>query len=296
MAVRIGVNPIAWSNDDRRELGGHIPLETCLSEAAAAGYGGIELGHKFPRNAATLRPILAAHAIDLIGGWYSTGLLIRDARVEIKAAEDHMRLLRDMGCTVFIIAETTGAVHGDGSPPLSRRPHLDAGDWPGFAGRMTAFCSYLRDQGFTAAYHHHMGTVIETADDIARFMEGVGEDVGLLLDTGHAAYAKADPAALAETYGTRITHVHCKDVRLSIRDAALGRDASFLDAVVDGVFTVPGDGDVDFPAVLSAMSRVGYGGWLVVEAEQDPDKADPKDYAHMGYANLNRLAAEAGLL
>ena len=294
MTLRIGINPIGWSNDDLRELGGEIPLETCLGEARGAGFTGIELGHKFPRTAARLRPILEAHDIGLVGGWYSTGLLSRDVRAEIVAARDHLDLLRDMGCSVYIIAETTNAIHGDISAPLSKSPVLEAGDWPGFGARMTEFCKFLRDRGFAPAYHHHMGTVVETADEIARFMDSVGEEVGLLLDTGHASFAEADPVALARTYGPRITHLHCKDLRSSVRDAALARDASFLDAVVDGVFTVPGDGDVDFPTVLAEMSRVGYAGWLVVEAEQDPDKADPKTYAEIGYANLHRMAAEAG--
>ncbi len=295
MTLRIGVNPIAWSNDDLRELGGSTPLETCLGEARGAGFAGIELGHKFPRSAAQLRPILEAHDIGLIGGWYSTELLRRDVRAEIVAARDHLDLLRDMGCTVYIIAEITDAIHGDISAPLSNSPTLKAGDWPGFGARMTEFCKFLRDRGFAPAYHHHMGTVVETEDEIARFMDSVGEEVGLLLDTGHASFAQADPVALARSYGPRITHLHCKDLRLQRRDAALARDASFLDAVVDGVFTVPGDGDVDVPAVLSEMARAGYAGWLVVEAEQDPDKANPKTYAEIGYANLNRMAAEAGL-
>ncbi len=295
MTLRIGINPIGWSNDDMRELGGHISLETCLGEARGAGFSGIELGHKFPRAADQLRPILEAHDIGLVGGWYSTKLVSRDVQAEIIAAHDHLGLLRDMGCSVYIIAESANAIHGDKAAPLSKSPRLDAGDWPGFGARMTDFCKFLRDQGFAPAFHHHMGTVVETADEIARFMDSVGEEVGLLLDTGHAAFAKADPVLLATTYGPRITHVHCKDVRSSVRDAVLARDASFLDAVVDGVFTVPGDGDIDIPAVLCEMSRVDYTGWLIVEAEQDPDKANPKIYAEMGYANLNRMAAEAGL-
>ncbi len=295
MTLQIGVNPIAWSNDDMRELGSDISLETCLGEARGAGFNGIELGHKFPREANQLRPILEAHDIGLIGGWYSTRLLGRDVQAEIAAAHDHLGLLRDMGCSVFIIAETFGAIHGDKSTPLSRRPRLDTGDWRGFGARMTEFCKYLRDQGFAPAYHHHMGTVVETADEIARFMDSVGADVGLLLDTGHAVFSKAEPVSLARTYASQITHVHCKDVRLAVRDAALARDASFLEAVVDGVFTVPGDGDVDIPALLSELSRIGYAGWLVVEAEQDPEKANPKTYAEMGFSNLNRMASEAGL-
>jgi inosose dehydratase len=296
MAVRLGVNPIGWSNDDMLELGGDIPLETCLAQASAAGFEGIELGNKFPRRAAELRPVLDAHGIDLIGGWYSTNLLERSVSNEIAATQDHLALLRDMGCGVYIIAETTGAVHGKRGTGLSDSPMLASDQWPEFASRMTDFCKYLRDQGFKPAYHHHMGTVVETADEIARFMDATGDDVGLLLDSGHATFTGAGPAALAKAYGPRITHLHCKDVRRSVLDAVLARDASFLDAVIDGAFTVPGDGDVDFAALLAEMSSQGYAGWAVVEAEQDPEKADPKTYAALGRANLACLAGDAGLL
>ena len=296
MTVTLGINPIGWSNDDMTELGGQIPLETCLSEARSAGFTGIELGNKFPRQADKLRPILEAHDITLIGGWYSTGLLARSAAEEIAAMQDHLNLIKAMGCRVFILAETTGAVHGDKTRPLSSRPKLTAGGWAAFGRRMAEVCTYLRDQGLAPAYHHHMGTVVETAEEIDRFMDSADDSVGLLLDTGHAAFAGADPVALAKTYAPRVTHVHCKDLRGAVCDAALKRDVSFLDAVVDGVFTVPGDGEVDFPPVLSEMARVGYRGWLVVEAEQDPEKANPKTYAEMGHANLSRMAAQAGLV
>jgi len=295
VGIRIGINPIAWSNDDMRELGAEISLETCLTQAKAAGFEGIELGHKFPRTSAALRPILDDHGIELIGGWYSTELLTRPVSDEWKAAEDHLALLKEMGCPVFIMAETSDAVHGERGVPLSRRPVLEPGGWAEFGRRMSEFSIRLRDQGILPAYHHHMGTVVETSEEIARFMEATGEAVGLLLDTGHASFAGIDPAALARAYGPRITHVHCKDIRLPVRTEALKSDASFLDAVLDGVFTVPGDGDVDFGSVLTEMSKAAYGGWLVVEAEQDPEKADPETYANLGFANLQSFAADAGL-
>lgn len=295
MSIRIGTNPIAWSNDDQRELGAEISLDTCLSQAKAAGFEGIELGHKFPRSSHALRPILEQHGLDLIGGWYSTSLLTRTAAEEIVAAREHMTLLGEMGCEVFIMAETTNAIHGERSMRLSQSPTLNVEDWAGFGHRMSEFSMRLRDAGLLPAYHHHMGTVVETAEEIARFMQTTDAAVGLLLDTGHATFAGADPVALAKAYGARITHVHCKDVRLSVKAAALERDASFLDAVVDGVFTVPGDGDVDFASVLTAIRQASYAGWLVVEAEQDPKKADPETYARLGYANLQSLAALSAL-
>ncbi len=296
MTIRMGTNPIAWSNDDMRELGADISLDTCLAQARSAGFQGMELGHKFPRTSAELRPVMEQHHIDLIGGWYSTGLLSRSAAEEWDAAGDHIRLLKDMGCEVFIMAETSGAVHGLRGSALSKRPILEMADWDGFTTRMAEFSSRLRDQGFLPAYHHHMGTVVETSREIDRYMDGVGDAAGLLLDTGHATFAGVDPYELARTYGARITHVHCKDIRLAVSVKAAQSDASFLDAVVDGVFTVPGDGDVNFAKVLAEMKKHDYDGWLVVEAEQDPAVADPEYYANLGFANLRSLAVEAGLL
>ncbi len=296
MAVRLGTNPIAWSNDDLRELGGDTPLETCLREAAQAGFAGIELGHKFPRDAAVLGPLLAEHGLALVSGWWSGGLLTHSAKEEMARMRPHLDLLSAMGCSVLIFAETTGAVHGQQEVPLSERPRIAQDDWPRFAERLTEVAARVAEEGLRLAYHHHMGTVIESESETDMLMERTGDAVGLLLDTGHAAFAGADPAAIARRYAGRIVHVHCKDVRAPVLAAVREHDASFLDAVVDGVFTVPGDGAVDFPAVLGALGRSGYGGWLVVEAEQDPEKANPLKYAELGFGNLSRYAADAGLV
>jgi len=294
MTVKLGTNPIAWSNDDMQTLGAHISLETCLTQARSAGFSGIELGHKFPREADKLRPILEAHDISLVGGWYSTELLDRDVKAEIEATQDHLELLKAMGCSVYIIAETSNAIHGAVETKLSDRPYMDDDQWFTFCDRMSDFCAYIRDQGFAPAYHHHMGTVVETQSEIDRFMAMTSEDVGLLIDAGHTTFAGGDPVQVAKDHGSRITHVHCKDIRLNVRDAAKENDQSFLNAVVDGVYTVPGDGDVDFASVLKELKMHDYSGWLVVEAEQDPDKASPEEYANLGCANLTRLASEAG--
>jgi myo-inosose-2 dehydratase len=293
MPVRLGTNPIGWSNDDLRELGAETTLETCLSEARAAGYEGIELGHKFPRDAARLRPILAEHALALVSGWYSTALLERDAAAELEAMRPHLDLLRAMGCSVAIVAETSNAVHGDRSAPLSRRPVLAPEAWPGFAARLTELAEAVAAEGLELVYHHHMGTCVQDAAEIAQLMERSGPAVKLLLDTGHASFAGADPVALAGSYRPRIAHVHCKDVRASVMAEARRQDWSFLDSVVAGVFTVPGDGMVDFPAVLAELP--GYDGWLVVEAEQDPAKAHPLTYARKGHEALACYTRAAGL-
>jgi len=295
MAVRIGTNPIAWSNDDLRELGGETPLEVCLAEAREAGYAGIELGHKFPRDAQVLKPILDDHDLQLVSGWYSSNLLERSAATEIEALQPHLQLLQAFDCNVMVFAETTGAVHGSREIPLSWRPVLDQSQWAEFYERITEVAAYLAGQGIALAYHHHMGTVIETANEIDQLMASTGDSVGLLIDTGHLAFAGADPTEVFQRYADRVVHIHCKDVRPAALIQAKTTDSSFLGAVIDGVFTVPGDGAVDFGAVLAAAADAGYAGWLVVEAEQDPAKANPLHYASLGWRNLTELTTAAGL-
>jgi inosose dehydratase len=294
MPVQLGINPIGWSNDDLRTLGGDTPLETCLIQARQAGFTGIELGHKFPRDAATLRQVLDAHCLVLVSGWYSAALLQRDADAEFAAMRPHLSLLQALGCPVLIVAETSNAIHTNRAVPLSRRPILPDADWPCFADRLTELGDAVAAEGLALAYHHHMGTVVQTAAEIDRLMALCGPGVKLLLDTGHATFAGADPTALAHRHRDRIAHVHCKDLRQHVMRTARGQDWSFLDSVVAGVFTVPGDGALDFPAVLAALPD--YAGWLVVEAEQDPQQANPLVYARMGHSNLAGYARRAGLL
>jgi inosose dehydratase len=295
MPVRLGISPIGWSNDDLLELGGDIPLDSCLGEARAAGYEGIELGHKFPRDPTVLRQILERFGLALISGWYSGRLLERPVKAEIAAIELHCALLVAMGCTVLVYAETSGSIAGDRRRPLSGRPRLGAGDWQDFGARLTELADHLSACGIGLVYHHHMGTVIESEAEIDRLMAVTGDKVGLLLDTGHAVYAGIDPAALVRRHGDRIKHVHCKDVRREVLAHVRTDDTSFLDAVLDGVFTVPGDGCIDFSGVLAELAAADYDGWLVVEAEQDPEKAAPLAYARLGFAQLTAAAARAGL-
>ena len=295
MALRIGINPLTWTNDDMPELGGDTPLETCLSEAKAAGYEGVELGTKFPRTADELRPHLERHGLSLVSGWYGSRLLERPAAAEIKAMSDHLTLLTAMGCRVMVFAEVTGSIHGAPAESLSKRPILDEEDWGSFGERLTEVAEHLAAHGIRMAYHHHMGTVVQTEDDTDRLMDRTGEAVGLLVDTGHLTYAGADPVNVIERHGARVNHVHCKDVRRDVLRRALAQDWSFLDAVLAGVFTVPGDGAVNFPAALRALGAGGYKGWLVVEAEQDPAKAHPLTYARMGREAIGHDLAASGL-
>ena len=294
MAVRIGANPIGWSNDDMRELGGETPLETCLAEAKESGFEGMELGHKFPREAKALAAVLGKFGLDLVSGWYSAELLLRDADAEMKPLRPHLDLLKALGCKVLVIAETSNAIHGDRSKPLATRPMMTPGQWAEWGRRMTEVADRTLREGVRLVYHHHMGTIVESENDIDAMMTSTGPSVHLLLDTGHATFAGADPAALAKRYRDRISHFHAKDVRPDIMERARKERLSFLDAVIAGVFTVPGDGCVDYPGVLRNLP--GYSGWAVVEAEQDPKKAHPLTYAKMGYKNLRAYLKDAGLL
>jgi len=296
MPVRLGISPIGWSNDDLPELGGDTPLETCLAEARLAGFEGIELGDKFPRDPAVLRPILERHGLSLISGWYSGRLLDRSVAEELAAIEAHRALLVAMGCAVLVYAETSRSIAGDRCRPLSSRPRLGDDGWRDFGGRLTELAERLSRRGIRLAYHHHMGTVVESEAEIDHLMASTGESVSLLLDTGHLAFAGGDPAALARRHGHRIAHVHCKDMRRDVLAQVRIADTSFLDAVLDGVFTVPGDGCIDFGPVLVALAAADYRGWLVVEAEQDPAKAPPLAYARLGFAHLSAAVARAGLL
>ncbi len=295
--IRYGTSPIAWSNDDDPSLGGDIPLEQCLGDASRIGFDGIEKGHQFPADAATLGTTLGAHRLAYVSGWHSLTLLERSVTDEITAIEPCLDVLKALGCAVCIVCETSGAVHGAIDAPLSDRPTLDPSRWPAFCTDVEEIAAHCAGYGIRLAYHHHMGTLVETADDIESFMACAGPNTWLLLDTGHATFAGADPASLAERYMDRIVHIHAKNVRPAIRRKALAEDLSFLQAVRLGVFTVPGDdeGCVDFPAVLRVAARHGYSGWLITEAEQNPAERDPVVYQTLALKTLRAMVQDAGL-
>jgi len=287
MTISLGINPITWSNDDLQFVGANISLDACLRETAAAGFDGIELGHKFPRDANVLQPILDQHGLALVSGWYSGQLLDRDANQETAAMEAHASLLAAMDCDVLIFAEVTGCIHSDVTARLSQRPRIAAAEWKSFGSRMSEVAKVAAGYGLKLCYHHHMGTVVQSAADIDALMQETSDDVHLLLDTGHAYFAGTDPVTLARQYAGRIGHLHCKDIRSNPMQRCANRDGSFLDAVLDGSFTVPGDGCIDYPGVFSALGD--YSGWAVVEAEQDPSVAPPAKYAQLGHDNLRAL-------
>ena len=294
MKVRIGINPITWSNDDAPELGGDIPLEVCLSETKQAGYSGTELGGKFPRKSAELKPIMQRHGLAVISGWYDGRCDEKDVGEEMDAIGPHLQLLKDMGATHVVYADTSRGRHGAIWEPISQRPALQVNEWPVYGRKLTQLAERMADFGVRMAFHHHMGTIVESDADVGLLMKHTGEAVGLLYDTGHSTFSGGDPLSLIRSHVKRVVHVHCKDVRKAVFEKARAEDMSFMGAVLEGIFTVPGDGFVDYPAILRVLVDADYSGWLVVEAEQDPRKAHPLTYATMGFKNLSRMAAEAG--
>lgn len=285
--IRLGVAPICWTNDVLPDLGGDIPLESCLAEAAAAGYQGIEFGRLFSRDARALRLLLDGYGLDLVSGWYSGFLADREVEEEWRAAQPHVQLLRDMGCQVLVYGEC-GRMPGDAplNEPLSRSPVLRPDEWATYAERVTAFAERLREEGLGLAYHHHLMMVVEDGDEIDRLMATTGSAVGLLLDTGHATAAGVDYRRLIDRYGPRIAHIHLKSIRQNVLAQVRTNDLSFNEAVRRGVFTVPGDGDLDLGAIAEFVQHGSYRGWLVVEAEQPPEPTPPSARVSMAFRHL----------
>jgi inosose dehydratase len=276
--VRLAVSPLSWANDVLEDLGADIPLETCLRDAAGAGYHGVELGRKFPRDANTLSPLLASHGLALASGWHSGKLAERGVGEEMEAVASHAGLLHAMDCKVMVYGEV--AMMTPGSPldvPMSKRVIMPKADMAAYAARLTEFAKRLaKEYDLKLAYHHHLMMVAETFDEISGIFDKVGPETGLLLDTGHAVAAGFDYVRLIERFGDRITHIHLKDIRRPVLEEVRTDDLSFNAGVRRGVFTVPGDGIVDFVPIARFVREQGYAGWLVVEAEQDPAVAPPR--------------------
>jgi inosose dehydratase len=292
--IRFGVAPIAWTNSDLPELGGDTTLETCLKESRAAGFSGTETGVKFPMDPKTLGPILKQYKLSLVSGWFSGRLLELSVEEEKKRIDPQLDTFAALGAPVLVYAETTGTVQDKRNLPVSRRPKLSPERFKPLGEKMTELAEYMQTRGVKLAYHHHMGTVVETDTEIDALMANTGPAVGLLVDTGHSAYAGGDWLAVTRRHAARVVHVHCKDVRPKVLDDVRKRDLSFLDAVLAGVFTVPGDGFIDYGAFARVLAGIGYRGWAVVEAEQDPKKAPPFEYSKKGRDHLAKAFKDAG--
>lgn len=293
----VGANPIIWSNDDFSELGGELTLERCLSDMRDAGFAGSELGNKFPRTADALRAVLSAHGLRLVSGWHSTHFAERSAADEEASFIRHLDLLSALGATVAIVAECSRAVHGRREAALGFGKdalELSEAEWPKVTSGLARLAALTAERGMKLVYHHHMGTVIQSRSSLNRLLAGVPA-LHLLFDPGHLAFAGIDPLAVLAEHGKRVAHVHLKNVRPAIVERATRERWSFCRAVTAGVFTIPGDGQpgdgsVDFPSIFEELAHLRYQGWLVVEAEEDPAKAEPTAKAHRARAYVREFA------
>ena len=294
MKLRLGMSPISWSNDDLPQLGGETPLEVCLSETRQAGFVGTETGGKFPQQPAALAAVLKDHDLALVSGWYSGTLINNDLDAELDRIADQLALFKAVGASVIVYGETFNTVQNRQEKPLTSRPRLADFDVAAYGRRLTALAEHCAAEGVPLTFHHHMGTAVETEDEIDAVMKATGEAVGLLLDTGHLVFAGGDNASVIAKHGARINHVHTKDIRSDILPTIDRNRDSFLDCVLRGVFTVPGDGMIDYDDVMQRLYDVGYEGWVIIEAEQDPAKANPLEYAKIGYNKLHQALHDVG--
>ncbi|MBM1219061.1 myo-inosose-2 dehydratase [Ponticoccus sp. SC2-23] len=297
MAVKIGISPIAWQNDDLPDLTAAYTMEQALSEAREIGYSGVERGRRMPHDTEGLRDYLRTYDIALCGGWCSGNLMADDVATEIANVGQQVAQFVALGAPCLVYAECSNTVQGDIATPVSHRPKLTRDEIAGYGAKLTEVARWMADQGMTLAYHHHMGSMIEDGEDIDWLMETTGPEVTLLYDTGHLRFGGADVMGVLDRWGDRISHVHFKDVRAEVTARMRAENRSFLDAVIAGAFTVPGDpeGSIDFQAVADRLRAMDYEGWIVVEAEQDPSRADPKAYSKMGYDHIVDICARAGI-
>jgi len=294
MKAKLGIAPIAWWNDDLAEISSDISLEGCLSEASQAGFTGMETGRRFPMDAPTLEPILERYGISVCGGWFSGLLLDGDIEREKDRIAQQMELFKAVNAPCIVYGETAGTIQGDRSAPLSTKRKLSEEEVRAYGHKMTEFGEWCAEQGMPISYHHHMAAPIETEEELDLLMKHSGEGLPLLFDAGHMAFAGGDVLRVIDKHHKRITHVHTKDVRMEVINGLDRNQESFLDAVIKGAFTVPGDGSLDFEAIVKRLASCGYEGWFVVEAEQDPIKNPPLEMAKIGHKELLRVMAAAG--
>ena len=295
--ILYGTNPIAWSNDDDWSIGDHLSLDDCLSDCRRIGFDGIEKGHKRPDEGTALKAVLAGYGLRFAAGWFSTNLLVNDLDTEKARLKAWIDFTKAAGGDHINACECSNTVHGDDHVAVNDRPVMTDAEWDRFSQGYEALSAFAAAEGVKMGYHHHMGTIIESAADIDRFMAMAGPHTRLLLDTGHCTFGGADPAEVARRYMDRVTHIHAKNIRPAVMAEVRAQGLSFLEGVRRGAFTVPGDpeGCVDFEPVLKIAADAGYQGWLVIEAEQDSAVREPYHYQKMGFEALRRMARSTGL-
>ena len=294
LKAKLGMSPIAWWNDDLPEVSDDVSLEECLRQSRSAGFTGMEKGRRFPETAAEMLPVLKKADVTLCGGWYSGTLTIEDLATNQDRIMPMIELFKAVNAPCIVYGEVGRSIQGDRSKPLATKSKLSGDEMKSYARRMTEFGEWCAGQGMPLTYHHHMAAVVETEQELDSFMHHSGAGIPLLFDAGHMAFAGGDVLRVIDNYHSRITHVHTKDVRMDVIKGLDRSKESFLDAVYKGAFTVPGDGSLDFEAIVKKLAAYGYQGWFVVEAEQDPKKAPPLKMAQIGARELHRVLGAAG--
>ncbi|MDR3341229.1 MAG: myo-inosose-2 dehydratase [Treponema sp.] len=289
--IRVAIAPIGWTNDDLPELGGEISFEQCVSEMALAGFVGSEVGNKYPKDPAVLNKALKLRGLTICNAWFSSFLTTKPYEEVEKAFITHRDFLYAVGARVIGAAEQGHSIQGLDKPVFDAKPVFTGEEWKRLCEGLNRLGKLAAEKGMQLTYHHHMGTGVQTAAEIDRLMENTDPDgLGLLYDTGHLVFSAEDHIAVLKKWIKRIRHVHLKDMRPPIREEAVKGKWSFLRAVKSGVFTVPGDGSVDFVPVFNELKAAGYEGWWVVEAEQDPAKANPLEYAILARSYIREKA------
>ena len=280
-SIRLGIHPNAWTNDDLPELGGEIPFEQCVSEMALAGYAGSEIGNKYPKDPNVLNKALGLRGLTICNAWFSAFLTTKpyeEVEKEFLKCRDY---LYDVGARVIGTAEQGHSIQTrQDLPILEAKPYFTDAEWRNLCEGLNKLGKLAVEKGMKLTYHHHMGTGVQTAAEIDRLMENTEPDLlGLLYDTGHLAFSGEDYLAVLDKWVSRIRHVHLKDMRPAVYEQTVKNKWSFIRAIKEGVFTVPGDGYIDFVPIFDRLKKAGYSGWWVVEAEQDPAKANSLEYA-----------------
>ncbi len=288
------MSPIAWWNDDLVELSDDVSLEECLRQSRSAGFTGMEKGRRFPDDPAVMLPILKAADVTLCGGWFSGTLTVEDLAANKDRIAPMIALFKAVGAPCIVYGEVGRSIQGDRTKPLAQKAVLSDAEMKAYARKVTEFGEWCAGQGMPLAYHHHMAAVVQFEHELDAFMKNSGEGIPLLLDAGHLAFAGGDVLRAIDRHHKRISHVHVKDIRQPVIDALDWEKQSFLDAVALGAFTVPGDGSLDFGAIVQKFADYGYEGWFVVEAEQDPKKNPPLRMAEVGHKELMRVMTAAG--
>ena len=278
--IKLGIAPIGWTNDDLPELGGQIPFEQCVSEMALAGFSGSEVGNRYPRDPKVLNKALEMRGLTICNAWFSSFLTTKPYKEVEAEFLKHRDFLYATGAKVIGAAEQGRSIQGQPLPVFECKPVFDNDEWERLCGGLNRLGKAAAKKGMKLCYHHHMGTGVQTAEEINRLMENTDPSaLGLLYDTGHLVFSGEDHLAVLNKWIDRICHVHLKDIRPAVLKKTAREKWPFLRAVKEGVFTVPGDGCIDFEPVFSILKKAKYTGWWVVEAEQDPAKANPLEYA-----------------